>query len=101
VGIYHKAITKLELITPDEDTQKRVMNAIFGEQGIKAGYTRGNPRNEILEAAKVLINQGAEAIIIGCTEISLVLSQEDLSVPLIDPSQILAATVVRKARQTK
>lgn len=100
-GIYHKAITKLEVITPDEDAQETVMNAIYGEQGIKAGYTQGKPRSDILEVAKVLINKGAEAIIIGCTEISLVLSQKDLPIPLIDPSQILAGVIVRKARQCK
>lgn len=100
-GIYHKAITKLEVITPDEDAQETVMNAIYGEQGIKAGHTQGKPRSGILEVAEVLINKGAEAIIMGCTEISLVLSQKDLPIPLIDPLQILAAAVVRKARQHK
>lgn len=97
-GIYHKAITKMGVITPDEDAQEKVMNAIYGERGIKAGYTRGNPRSDILEVAEVLINKGAEAIIIGCTDIPLVLSQEDLPIPLIDSLQILAAAVVRKAR---
>lgn len=99
--IYHKAITKMEVITPDEDAQETLMNAIFGEQGIKAGYTQGNSRSDILKVAEMLINKGAEAVIIGCTEISLVLSQEDLPIPLIDPSEILAASVVRKARQHK
>ncbi|MBA7530790.1 Aspartate racemase [subsurface metagenome] len=100
-GIYHKAIAKLEVITPDEDAQETVMNAVYGEQGVKAGHTQGKPRNDILEVAEVLINKGAEAIVIGCTEISLVLSQEDLPIPLIDSLQILAAAVVRKARQRK
>ena len=98
-GIYHKAITKMEVITPDEDAQETVTNAIYGEQGIKAGYTQGKPRSDILEVAQGLINKGAEAIITGCTEISLVLSQEDLPIPLIDSLQILAAAVVREARQ--
>jgi len=100
-GIYHKAITKMEVITPDEDAQETVMNAIYGEQGIKAGRTQGKPQSDILEAAEVLINNGAEAIIIGCTEISLVLSQKDSPIPLIDPLQILAAVAVRKARQLR
>lgn len=100
-GIYHKAITKMEVITPDEAAQETVMNAIYGEQGIKAGYTQGKPRDDILEVAKALINRGAEAIIIGCTEVSLVLTQEDLPVPLIDALQVLAAVAVRKARQLR
>lgn len=97
-GIYHKAITGLEVITPDDSEQEIVMNAIYGERGIKAGFTQGKPRNALLEVAKGLINRGAEAIIIGCTEISLVLSQEDLPVPLIDALQVLAEAVIREAR---
>ena len=97
-GIYQKATNGIEIITPDEDAQKKVMNAIYGRRGIKAGYTWGSPRKNILEVAEVLVKEGAEAIIVGCTEISLVLNQEDLSVSLIDPLQILAEAVVKKAR---
>ena len=98
VGIYHKALKEIEVITPDEEGQKKVMKAIYGERGIKAGYTQRNPRKDILEVAEVLVKEGAEVIIIGCTEISLVLNQEDLSVSLINPLQILAEVVVKKAK---
>jgi len=97
-GIYHTVITRMEIITPDESAQETVMNAICGEQGIKAGCTQGKPKRDILEVAKMLINRGAEAIMAGCTEVSLVLSQNDLPVPLIDPLQILAEAVIREAR---
>ena len=96
--IYHKAITKMGVITPDDSEQEIVMDAIYGEQGIKAGFTQGKSRNALLEVAKGLINRGAEAIIIGCTEVSLVLTQEDLPVPLIDALQVLAEAVIREAK---
>lgn len=96
-GTYHKATREIEIITPDEVAQEKVMSAIYSAQGIKAGH-REYPRREILEVAEVLIEQGAEAIIIGCTEISLVLNRGDLPVPLIDPLQILAGVVVKKAK---
>ena len=99
VGMYHKAMKEIELIIPNEEGQKKVMNAIYGERGIKAGNIQGSPRKDMLEVAEVLVNEGAEVIIIGCTEISLVLNQEDLAAPLIDPLQILAEVVVKKARQ--
>ena len=95
--IYHKAITGMEVITPDDSEQEIVMNAIYGERGVKAGFTQGKSRNALLEVAKGLIDRGAEAIIVGCTEISLVLSQEDLPVPLIDALQVLAEAVIREA----
>ena len=97
-GIYHQALTKLEIITPGDSEQEIVMNAIYVGQGIKAGYTQGKPRDDILEVAKALINRGAEAIIVGCTEVSLVLTQEDLPVPLIDALQVLAEATIREAR---
>ena len=97
-GIYSEALKEIEVIIPDEEEQEKVMNAIYGERGIKAGYTQGSPRKDMLEVAEVLIKKEAEAIIMGCTEISLVLNQKDLSVPLIDPLQILAEVVVKKAK---
>jgi len=96
VGIYHKAIKEIEIITLGDNMQEKIMNAIYGEQGIKAGY-RENNRSYILDAAQALVELRTEAIIMGCTEISLVLGQNDVPVPLIDPLQILAETVVREA----
>ena len=87
-------------MAPDEEGQKRVMNAIYGEQGIKAGLTQGGSRKDVLKEAKALVKRGAQAILLGCTELPLVLAQEDLPVPLIDPLQILAEVVVKKARSS-
>ena len=98
-GVYHKAVKELEVIIPDGASQEQVMNAIYGEHGIKAGHQEKS-RNYILKVAKALVKQESEAIIMGCTEISLVLSQGDLPVPLIDPLQILAETVIREACPT-
>lgn len=96
--LYHKAINEIEILTPDEDLQKKVMNSIYGEQGIKAGYTSGSSRDDILEVIEVLIDQGAEVIILGCSELSLVSIEEEVSVPLIHPSQVLADVVIKTAR---
>jgi aspartate racemase len=47
--------------------------------------------------ARTLINRGAEAVIAGCTEVPLVLKEEDIEVPLIEPLQILAEASILKA----
>jgi len=94
-GIYHKAASGIELIMPDENEQRMVMDAI---DRIKAGYTQGRPQSDILKVAKALVKKGAEAIIAGCTEIPLVLNQKDLTVPLVDTLQVLARAVVREAK---
>ncbi len=45
----------------------------------------------------MLIQRGAEAVIAGCTEVPLVLKEEDIEVPLIEPLQILAEACIVKA----
>ena len=37
--LYHEAIEDTEVLTPNDELQEKVMNAIYGEKGIKAGYT--------------------------------------------------------------
>jgi len=73
------------------------MDAIFGEKGIKAGFTSGRPKEIIQTTARKLIDRGAEAVIAGCTEVPLVLKDEDIAVPLIEPLQILAEVSIQMA----
>jgi len=93
-GLYQKALEKegIKVIVPSDDDQKRVMSAIYDH--IKASDLRAG-REIVLEMANLLIEQGAEAIICGCTEISLVLEEGDVRVPVVDPLQILAEEAVR------
>jgi aspartate racemase len=71
-----------------------VMEAIYG---VKRGESLDRPRGLIREAANRLIERGAEAIIAGCTEVPLILSQGDIPVPVIDPTRYLAQAAVRRA----
>jgi len=87
----------IELIAPEGKAQKQVMEAIFGEGGIKTGYTEGRPREIILRYVRKLIERGAEAVIAGCTEVPLVLRDEDISVPLIEPMRITAEAGIEAA----
>lgn len=97
--IYVQHLKQLEVLIPDDKTQEELMDAIYGKRGIKLGYLKGNTRKRVIEIARYIIDRGAEAIIAGCTEISLVLRQKDITVPLIDPLDILAKAVVREAKQ--
>ena len=51
-----------------------------------------------MEAIDILIGQGAEVIILGCTELSLLPIEGEVVVPVVDPLQILADVVVRNAK---
>jgi aspartate racemase len=85
------------IINPEPREQRRVMTAIFGPRGIKAGFTTGGPRRTIQTIARKLVARGAEAIIAGCTEVPLVLKEEDLPFPLVDPLRIAARACIARA----
>jgi len=75
------------------------MDAIYGKKGIKLGFTKGYSRNTTIKMARGLVDIGAQGIIAGCTEFSLVISSRDIAVPLIDPLDILARAVVSEAKR--
>lgn len=93
-----------EIITPDEAHQSYVMESIYGEKGVKAGYTTGICKTHILKAADFVSDLGAEVIILGCTELPLLfpaeteIVYEGRKVPLIDPTLVLAKKIVKMAK---
>lgn len=96
--IYHQHFKKfnIELISPQEKDKEEIMKVIYT---IKAGDLSKRVKKNILKITQKLIDKGAEVIIAGCTEIPLILKEGDVSVPLIDPTQILAKAAFQKAKQ--
>jgi aspartate racemase len=87
----------VEVVVPDcEEQETKVMRAIYGPEGIKSGRKEG-PRALLRDAAQGLAAAGACVVIAGCTEIPLVLSQADVSVPVVDPLEVIAGVAVRLA----
>jgi len=52
------------------------------------GVVRGQSRERYREVMADLVARGAEAVILGCTEISLLVGEQDASVPLFDTTAI-------------
>ena len=75
---------------------ERFMAALYD---VKAGRKEA-ARAVVVELARDLIAEGAEALVSGCTEVPLVLRAEDFTVPLYESTDILAHTVVRVALGT-
>jgi aspartate racemase len=103
-GLFLAAFTKvgIEVIGPDEGIQEKVMDSIFGKLGIKAGFISDRNKEILENAVMTLIGKGAVAAIAGCTEIPLVLKEEDIIIPLIEPLEILAkASIVRAGYELK
>lgn len=98
-GLYQKACRAagLEPMTPDAGGARTVMEAIYGTEGIKAGGPEAVARARLQQVCADLERRGAQAILLGCTELPLALRAEDLSLPLIASNQALAEAVVREA----
>ena len=97
VKIYNHFFQKfeIEVIFPDKENQEKVMKVIYA---VKAGDLSDEVKKDIIAVSQNLIDKRAEAIIAGCTEIPLILKEEEVPVPLIDPTQILARIAVQKAK---
>ena len=100
-GLFQKAFEgpPLQVLTPSGGVQERsVMRAIFGRKGIKAIGPSAWSKRLILDAARTLVARGAQVVIAGCTDIALVLKDGDLSVPVVDPTSVLAQVAIERAR---
>ncbi|TCT12951.1 aspartate racemase [Natranaerovirga pectinivora] len=94
--LFNKYFGDIEVLYPSENSQNnKVMEAIYGERGIKQGHLTEEPLQLLKETAEELIQQGADLIISGCTEIELVLKQNHLSKPLIIPMDVVIEKLVK------
>jgi aspartate racemase len=82
---YKKRLTEsygLEVLVPDEESRALVHQVIYQE--LCLGLVKPDSRLQYQQIMADLVVQGAEAIILGCTEIALLVSAEDCAVPLFD-----------------
>lgn len=93
VNIYSRAFQKkgVDVIEPQDDQQQKIMDVIMA---VKRNDVGGKLILTLSDVINELIDKGAEAIVIGCTEISAVIGQINLATPLYDASEILARKVV-------
>ncbi len=82
----------LEVITPDTDDRRLVHEIIYKE--LVVGEIRPESRQAYRAIMARLVERGAQAIILGCTEIMLLVSDEDSTVPLYDTTTIHAVAAV-------
>jgi len=97
-GVYERWSEEIELLLPDAEGQKTVHEAIYAVKG-EAGTRPGQARQSVLGVVEDLRRRGAAGIILGCTEIPLVIGAADIpDVPVFDSTDILVEAVLREAR---
>jgi len=85
----------LNVLVPENEDRQIVHNIIYQE--LCLGKTESNSKTEYLRIIDSLANQGAEAVILGCTEIGMLVNQGDTKVRLLDTTAIHAAKAVEYA----
>ncbi len=87
----------LQVLVPQPDQRKMVDRVIFDE--LVLGIVKEESRHQYRQVMASLVDLGTQCIILGCTEIGLLVSQEDSAVPLFDTTRIHAEAAVDFALQ--
>ncbi len=82
----------LEVVVPDEADRAVVHDIIYHE--LCLGIINEHSKKKYLDIIDSLIRKGAEAVILGCTEITMLISQEDCAIPVYDTTRLHAEAAV-------
>ena len=85
----------LNVVIPEKADREIVHKVIYQE--LCLGNVQTNSRNEYLRIIKDLSEQGAQAVILGCTEIGILVKQSDTEIKLLDTTAIHAQKAVEMA----
>ena len=85
----------IEVVIPNHEERETVHRVIYEE--LCCGIIDEDSRDAFSKIIQGLADKGAEAVILGCTEISLLIRQQDTPVPLLDTTTIHADAAVRFA----
>lgn len=88
----------IRVIVPDEPEREMIHRVIYEE--LCQGAINDSSKQAYLEIVASLAERGAKAVILGCTEIGLLIQQADTPVALYDTTEIHAAQAVEKALDT-
>lgn len=85
----------IEVIVPSEEDQVTVHEVIYNE--LVTGKIRNESRNKFKRIIEKMASQGAEGVILGCTEISLLIGEKDSVIDIFDTTFIHATAAVNLA----
>ena len=82
----------IDVLIPDESDREFIQRTISDE--LLMGVFSDASRNRFVEICQELYGRGAEGIVLGCTEIPLLLRQDDISIPIINTLTLHALAAV-------
>jgi aspartate racemase len=95
--VYPKALEKFDIKwqVPNDEDREQINNIIFGEL-VNAVFTEKS-RLFFNGVIKKLKNTGCDGVVLGCTEIPLIIDQQDCPLPVLDSTRLLARAALNKA----
>ena len=96
-GFYHQALESygIKTLVPDQEILEKVHQSIFSE--LIFHKLEQKTRQLYVEAIKNLQSKGAQGIILGCTEIPLIVDENQHDVPIFNTTKLHACAAVQKA----
>jgi aspartate racemase len=85
----------VETLVPGEADREQIDRVIFDE--LVVGEVRPESRDVLLRSIRELVASGSEGIILGCTELGLLVGANDVAVPLFDTTELHARAAVARA----
>ena len=95
--VYTRALTERAIAydIPDSADRERINGVIFDE--LVRGEFKGTSRRYFHDVIDKLADRGCDAVVLGCTEIPLLIAQTDSRLPVIDSTRTLARAALREA----
>ena len=96
-NLYQDALARkgITVLVPDADDREIVNRVIYDE--LVAGQIRAESRARYVDIIKKLTARGAQGVILGCTEIPLLVSEADAGLPLFDTTLLHAEAALNYA----
>jgi len=85
----------IEVLIPKKEDREEVHDIIYNE--LCKGEVREESKGSLLKMLQDTVERGAEGIILGCTEIPLYITEDDVDIPLFDTTTIHAEAAVNRA----
>ena len=98
-GDFYRGLLKerfgLDVMIPGEPDRAFVHGVIYDE--LCMGILKDESRAAFIGVVNSLRERGAQGVVLGCTEIPLLMGQDDVDIPVFDTTRIHAAAAVEKA----
>jgi len=98
-GSFYKKVLKdkhnIDVVIPNDEDREVIHNIIYNE--LVRGIIRDDSRQKYIKIIDKLVDKGAEGVVLGCTEIPLLIKQKDVSISIFNTTEIHSKAAVRYA----